>query len=234
MESPETVRSLLEIGAADAVALSDVDGRTLNYGELRAQVDRLAAQLVSCGVGPTDTVAALLPNGPEMAVAFLAVTSCAAIAPLNRAYRAEELRFYFGDLAPRVLITTAEAGVAARAVLPETTIALDLMGGLGQLELLGEGLGASTDAAIERPDADDVVAQAVTFGRPHDRLGEDVAAAVVLAEGQVVDEATLRSFSGERLAPFKVPRTILFIDEIPKDPTGKVPRIGLADQLGLT
>ena len=77
------------------------------------------------------------------------------------------------------------------------------------------------------------VAQVVTFAMPHDRLGEDVAAAVVLAEGAEVTEAELRNFVSQRLADFKVPRKLLFLDEIPKGATGKLQRIGLAEKLGL-
>ena len=77
------------------------------------------------------------------------------------------------------------------------------------------------------------VEQVVTFGVKHDKLGEDVAAAVVLREGQTVSEADLRKFIGERVADFKVPRKVLFLKEIPKGATGKLQRIGLAEKLGL-
>jgi oxalate---CoA ligase len=77
------------------------------------------------------------------------------------------------------------------------------------------------------------VAQVVTFAMPHDKLGEDVAAAVVLREGQSLGEQALREFAARRLADFKVPRKILFLAEIPKGATGKLQRIGLAAKLGL-
>ena len=81
------------------------------------------------------------------------------------------------------------------------------------------------------------VAQVVTFGVPHDKLGEDVAAAVVLREGLACDERELRAFVGSRIADFKVPRRIVFLTEIPKGATGKLQRIGLheklADKLGI-
>ena len=77
------------------------------------------------------------------------------------------------------------------------------------------------------------VAQAVTFALPHDKLGEDVAAAVVLKEGQEADEKAIRAFVGEQLAAFKVPRKVLILDEIPKGATGKLQRICLAEKLGL-
>ena len=81
-------------------------------------------------------------------------------------------------------------------------------------------------------DHDDVT-QVVTFAVPHDKLGEDVAAAIVLDEGSSADEAAIRSYAAGRLADFKVPKKIVFLEEIPKGPTGKLQRIGLAEKLGL-
>ena len=79
----------------------------------------------------------------------------------------------------------------------------------------------------------DAIAQVVTFALPHDKLGEDVAAIVVLREGAEADERAIRDFAASRLASFKVPRKILFMDEIPKGATGKLQRIGLAEKLGI-
>lgn len=78
------------------------------------------------------------------------------------------------------------------------------------------------------------VEQVVTFALPHSKLGEEVAAAVVLREGHEASEGELRDFAGSRLAAFKVPRRIVFVSEIPKGATGKLMRIGLARQLGLS
>jgi acyl-CoA synthetase (AMP-forming)/AMP-acid ligase II len=77
------------------------------------------------------------------------------------------------------------------------------------------------------------VGQVVTFAIPHDKLGEEVAAVVVLREGETAGEREIRDFAATRLADFKVPRKILFMDEIPKGATGKLQRIGLAEKLGL-
>ncbi len=77
------------------------------------------------------------------------------------------------------------------------------------------------------------VFQAVTFAMPHEKLGEDVAAAVVLKPDQTATERELQDFVNVRLAAFKVPRTIIFLDEIPKGATGKLQRVGLAQKLGL-
>ena len=77
------------------------------------------------------------------------------------------------------------------------------------------------------------VAQAVTFAVPHPKLGEDVAAAIVLKDGAAASESEIRAFAGERLMDGKVPRKIVLMDEIPKGATGKLQRIGLAEKLGL-
>ncbi len=77
------------------------------------------------------------------------------------------------------------------------------------------------------------VAQAVTFAVAHPKLGEEVGAAVVLAEGQSASEQDLKDFVSGRLADFKVPRKLVILDEIPKGATGKLQRIGLAKKLGL-
>jgi oxalate---CoA ligase len=77
------------------------------------------------------------------------------------------------------------------------------------------------------------VAQVVCFGMPHPKLGEEVAAVVVLREGAAATERELQDFVSQRAADFKVPKKILFMDEIPKGATGKLQRIGLAAKLGL-
>jgi len=85
------------------------------------------------------------------------------------------------------------------------------------------------EALLDHP----AVAQVVTFAMPHAKLGEEVACAVVLREGQSADERALRDFLSARLADFKVPRKLVFLAEIPKGATGKLQRIGLAQKLGL-
>lgn len=77
-----------------------------------------------------------------------------------------------------------------------------------------------------------MVTQAVTFAIPDPSLGEDVAAAVSVND-ENISERELRQFTNTRLSYFKVPRRIVIVDEIPKGPTGKLQRIGLAEKLGL-
>ena len=77
------------------------------------------------------------------------------------------------------------------------------------------------------------VAQAVTFAVPHVRLGEDIAAAVVLHHNATATEQELRRFVATRLADFKVPRQVLLVPEIPKGSTGKLQRRSLASTFRL-
>jgi len=77
------------------------------------------------------------------------------------------------------------------------------------------------------------IAQCVTFALPHPKLGEEVAAAVVLLDGQEATEKDIRAFAATRVADFKVPRKVIILDEIPKGATGKMQRIGMAEKLGL-
>ena len=77
------------------------------------------------------------------------------------------------------------------------------------------------------------VQQVVTFAVADKMLGEEIGAAVVLADGGELDAAGLRAYAGEHLAKFKIPKHVVFVAEIPKGATGKLQRIGLAEKLGL-
>ena len=89
---------------------------------------------------------------------------------------------------------------------------------------------SEVDAALL---AHPAVRQASTFAVPHPTLGEEVAAAVVLEPDGDVSAEALSGFVRERLAGFKAPRRIVFADEIPLGPTGKVQRRLLAAAFGL-
>ena len=84
------------------------------------------------------------------------------------------------------------------------------------------------DALLRHPG----VSQAVVFAMPHDLLGEQVAAAIVLREGVEVKERDLLQTAGQRLTRAKIPKRVIFLAEIPPSATGKLQRIGLAEKLG--
>jgi long-chain acyl-CoA synthetase len=66
------------------------------------------------------------------------------------------------------------------------------------------------------------VREAAVIGIPHPELGEEVAAVVALHPGTELEAADLRTYVKERIAAYKYPRAIWFVDDLPKGPTGKI------------
>jgi long-chain acyl-CoA synthetase len=66
------------------------------------------------------------------------------------------------------------------------------------------------------------VREAAVLGVPHDSLGEEVGAAVVLKDGESVTPEELRDYMRARVAAYKYPRVVWLTDELPKGPTGKI------------
>jgi acyl-CoA synthetase (AMP-forming)/AMP-acid ligase II len=83
-------------------------------------------------------------------------------------------------------------------------------------------------ALVAHPD----VAEAAVVGVPHRVLGEDVQAWVVLRDGASAGAAELSAFSRERIADFKAPRDVRFIDALPRNAMGKVLRRELRGRAG--
>ena len=77
---------------------------SLSYGALLDLVEKTVLTLNRNGIHRNDRVAIVLPNGPEMAAAFVAISCGATAAPLNPAYRKAEFDFYLSDLNAAVLI----------------------------------------------------------------------------------------------------------------------------------
>jgi len=167
----ETLRGLLDAGADHAPAIVSPDGSVLTHAGLRSEVDRLAGRLRSLGLGPADRIAIVVPNGPEMALAFLAAACTGCAAPLNPKYRTDELRFYLDDLGAKALVTLPDdSGAVARAAAREAgadvlpvSLAGSVDGGDGALDLVA-GSGADGAPAPGRPTADDVALVLHTSG----------------------------------------------------------------------
>ncbi|MCA1596358.1 MAG: hypothetical protein LC772_08040 [Chloroflexi bacterium] len=68
----------------------------------------------------------------------------------------------------------------------------------------------------------EAVQEAAVFGRADGILGEVVHAAVVLRPGETVTERDLKRHLNDRLASYKMPRTIRFLEQLPRNPSGKV------------
>jgi acyl-CoA synthetase (AMP-forming)/AMP-acid ligase II len=109
-----TIWELLQAHDAGSVAISAPDRPSLSHGDLRRLVAGTVETLNGFGIGRGDRVAIVLPNGPEMATAFLAIAGAAATAPLNPAYRREDFDFSLADLQARALVVAAGQETPAR------------------------------------------------------------------------------------------------------------------------
>ena len=76
------------------------------------------------------------------------------------------------------------------------------------------------------------VEQAVAFGIPHPTLGQDIAVAIVPRPGTTLAQDELRSYALENLGDWQLPSRIVFVEEIPKGPTGTFRRTDLHSSLG--
>ncbi len=169
MSSTQTIQDLVHPADRDAqaTALAAPSRAILSYEALRQQTTATIAALRQAGIGNQDRVAVVLPNGPEMAAALVAVTSGAVCSPLNPDYGAEEFRFYLNDLRAAALLLPAGVPGAARAVADELGVrCLDLRWEsdwpAGRFVLGGGGAtGASPDYP---PHADDVALVLHTSG----------------------------------------------------------------------
>lgn len=109
----DSLAGLLEVGAGEAPSIRAPGRPALTYAGLRTHVDAIGRQLAGRGIARADKIAIVLPNGPEMATAFLAVAGAAVAAPLNPAYTANEVEFYLKDLGAKALIVAqSESGAA--------------------------------------------------------------------------------------------------------------------------
>jgi len=91
----------------DIAAITAPGRLPLTYAQLLSQIEAVKESLNAYGVGRNDRVVVVHDNGPEMAVAFMAIASCCTAVPLNPAYRADEFRFYLSRINARALVVNA-------------------------------------------------------------------------------------------------------------------------------
>jgi acyl-CoA synthetase (AMP-forming)/AMP-acid ligase II/acyl carrier protein len=121
----QTVRQLIEskaIRRPEAAAVLAPGRDALTYAALLQQMKRIGKTLNATGIGRNDPVAVVLPNGPEMALAFLGIASVATCAPLNPAYRTNEFDFYLSDLQAKALIVQSGSDSEATPVAQKYSI----------------------------------------------------------------------------------------------------------------
>jgi fatty-acyl-CoA synthase len=84
------------------------------------------------------------------------------------------------------------------------------------------------NAILEREE----VVETAVVGVEDEHWGEEVVAFVVIADGTSFDAEELRAECRERIAAFKLPKRVFFVDDLPKNPTGKVERGALRERAG--
>jgi oxalate---CoA ligase len=155
MTAASTIAALLAAGEAGRPAIRAPERPSLIYAGLRALAERTVAGLNSIGIGRGDRVAIVLPNGPEMAAAFVAIACGATTAPLNPAYKDEEFEFYLTDLKARALVIQQGMDSPARAVAARLGVpVIELVPGAaaGEFTLEGGAPGRAAQAGEAGPD----------------------------------------------------------------------------------
>jgi acyl-CoA synthetase (AMP-forming)/AMP-acid ligase II len=133
-------------------------GRSCTYRQLNDQMNRVVQSLNRMGVGRNDRIAILLPNGLELAAAFLTIAAGATSAPLNPGYSRGEFDFYLSDLDAKALVLMSGADSPAREVAKERNILI--------IELTP--LAGSQNILFELVGLDRAPARQIGFSQPDD------------------------------------------------------------------
>lgn len=156
-----TLSALFSAHPDASPALGAPDRGWLTHGGLRTLAAAVRAALHGAGIGRGDRVAIVLPNGPEMAAAFVTIAQTATTAPLNPAYRREEFDFYLSDLRARaIVLPEGYDGPALQAATDHGLIvlrlAVDPASPAGSFTLTPEGVAGGDAPDTSAPGADDV------------------------------------------------------------------------------
>jgi long-chain acyl-CoA synthetase len=144
------------------------EGRSITYGQLNSDANRLASSLVEAGFGTADRVALYLPNVPEFAVAYYAAQKLGAIpVTINAILKTEEVRYLLDDSGASVVITMNElrryvaddcAALRLRVLVDKT---VESVGWLALTDLLASG--SEVFKSVQRS-GDDVAALLYSSG----------------------------------------------------------------------
>jgi len=157
MMEPITLSQLLADPAREEPAIIDeASAVTISYRALTDQVERLTLSLRAAGLRSGNSVALVLPNSLELLVLCLALPRAGLIAaPLNPAYKADELRGFAADIEARAIVTGDGNQVVADAVaglaVPIWTSSTEPSG-----EVRMAGIRSASQGALGEPNADDV------------------------------------------------------------------------------
>ena len=156
----------------NAPALLAPGRATLTYAALERRILDTAGMLRAIGIAPRDRVAIVLPNGPEMAVAFLSVSAIATAAPINSVSPQSEFEAYFNELQVAWLLTSAttdspvvQAAKARKVQVVRVTIDTDSLAGTFRFADHA-GVASLTTASAAGSDTAIVLTTSGTTSRP--------------------------------------------------------------------
>ncbi|HSM40898.1 MAG TPA: non-ribosomal peptide synthetase, partial [Afifellaceae bacterium] len=155
----------------DALAIEDKADAAITYAKLLSKVCGLVKAFRACGIARTSRVAIVLPNGAELAVALLGVTSTAASVPFNPAYRREEYESYFSEIGVDYLLTRRNFETEARTVARERNIPVIELSDDSAMQLEIDGMPLDSDP------------QDMPSGWREDLTGADDVALILLTSG---------------------------------------------------
>ena len=141
----------------------------MTYGDLKILTLTVRQTLRAAGIGAQDRVAIVLPNGPEMAAAFVTVAQSATTAPLNLAYKEDEFAFYLEDLkAKAIIVQTDYDGPARRVAKRFDMIVIELTANnpAGSFTLSTTATGSAADTVPESDDVALILHTSGTTSRP--------------------------------------------------------------------
>jgi acyl-CoA synthetase (AMP-forming)/AMP-acid ligase II len=112
----KTLFELISLGETERPAIGAPGDTWLSYGGLSELCARTGHALNAAGLGRNDRIAIVLPNGPKMAAAFIAIGAHATAAPLNPGYKSSEFEFYLTDLNAKAIVLASGFASPARDV----------------------------------------------------------------------------------------------------------------------
>ena len=166
----QDVWDILQQGAPGDDALVVPGGPRFSYQELRDEVQRAADGLAALGIGHSDAVASVFPNGAEAVLVFLASALAGCAAPLNPGYTESEFSFYLNDVSASVLLVPPGRAEPARSARPTGTRVVETsLDPDGRLRLeagtqAGISAGATAPRTATHPATDDLALMLHTSG----------------------------------------------------------------------
>jgi acyl-CoA synthetase (AMP-forming)/AMP-acid ligase II len=149
----------------EAPALIRPDCPAITYGALWQMASALAASLSRAGLGPSDRVVLLVPEGPELAIALLGTTIAAMAIPISSEITPAELDATLGDLAAAAAIVMPALAETSRACLGRRGLPIwELCFDAGMTELTLDSAPAWATGGERTPRPEDIAVVLLTSG----------------------------------------------------------------------